>query len=85
MPFFVATKMSGMKPALFCPTPDDYVRSVLKKVGVTFKCHGYWPHELQVNDGQNTCMVPQGPVVRRPCRKHYLPDSDFFKLPKITR
>ncbi|CAB3989842.1 Estradiol 17-beta-dehydrogenase 12 [Paramuricea clavata] len=47
MPLFVATKMSGKKPALFCPTPDDYVRSVLKKVGVTLKCHGYWPHELQ--------------------------------------
>ena len=59
MPFFVATKMNGMKPALFCPTPDDYVRSVLKKVGVTFKCHGYWPHELQVNDGQNT-WSPRG-------------------------
>ena len=55
MPLYVATKLSGRKPTLFCPTPDDYVHSVLKKVGVTLKCHGYWPHELQViNDRQNT-------------------------------
>jgi hypothetical protein len=45
---FVATKMSGMKTTLFCPTPDDYVPSVLKKVGVAKRCFGYWAHELQV-------------------------------------
>ena len=60
MPFFVATKMSGMKPKLFCPAPDDYVRSVLKKVGVTLKCHGYWPHELQVNDRRQNTWSTRG-------------------------
>ncbi len=46
---YVATNMSAMQPALFTPAPDDYVRSVLKKVGVTLKCFGYWPHELQAS------------------------------------
>uniref|UniRef100_UPI0037552293 hypothetical protein n=1 Tax=Salmonella sp. s54412 TaxID=3160128 RepID=UPI0037552293 len=44
----VATKMSGVKKmSLFVPSPDNYVRAVLKKVGVSEKCFGYWPHELQ--------------------------------------
>ena len=43
---YVATKMTGRQPALISPAPDDYVRSVLKKVGVTSRCFGYWPHEL---------------------------------------
>ena len=46
---YVATKMTGKKPALFSPAPDDYVRSVLKKVGVISRCFGYWPHELQAS------------------------------------
>ena len=46
---FVATNMTGIKKAkLFSPFPSDYVRSVLKKVGVVKRCFGYWPHELQV-------------------------------------
>ena len=46
---FVATNMTGIKRAkLFTPFPSDYVRSVLKKVGVVKRCFGYWPHELQV-------------------------------------
>ncbi|XP_028414382.1 inactive hydroxysteroid dehydrogenase-like protein 1 isoform X2 [Dendronephthya gigantea] len=47
LPFYVATNMTGMKPGLFSPAPDDYVRAVLKKVGISSRCFGYWPHELQ--------------------------------------
>ncbi|XP_028399634.1 very-long-chain 3-oxoacyl-CoA reductase-B-like [Dendronephthya gigantea] len=48
LPCFVATKMSGIKTSgLFTPFPDSYVRSVLRKVGVSKQCHGYWPHDLQ--------------------------------------
>ncbi|XP_028399632.1 very-long-chain 3-oxoacyl-CoA reductase-like [Dendronephthya gigantea] len=48
LPFVVATKMSGIKRSgLFSPFPDSYVRGVLKKVGVSKQCHGYWPHDLQ--------------------------------------
>ena len=47
---WVATKMSSLEPALFSPAPEDYVRPVLDKVGITLRCFGYWPHELQVRE-----------------------------------
>ena len=51
----VLTNMSGVfleRASLSAPLPCDYVRSVLKKVGLAKSCFGYWPHELQVGGGQ---------------------------------
>lgn len=39
------------KAKLTVPLPSDYVRCMLKKVGVAKRSFGYWPHELQVGGG----------------------------------
>lgn len=48
LPGFVATKMSKIRKAYWmAPTPEHYVRSQLKTVGLDGQTTGYWSHELQ--------------------------------------
>lgn len=48
LPGFVATKMSKIRKAYWmAPTPENYVRSQLKTVGLDGQTTGYWSHELQ--------------------------------------
>lgn len=48
LPGFVATKMSKIRKAYWmAPTPEDYVKSQLKTVGLDGQTTGYWSHELQ--------------------------------------
>lgn len=47
LPHFVATNMSRIRKANWqAPTPEDYVRSQLKTVGLDNHTTGYWVHEL---------------------------------------
>lgn len=46
-PFFVATKMSGMKPSFTCPTPQAYVAEALKTFGNQTSTFGCFSHSLQ--------------------------------------
>ena len=58
LPGIVATNMSGIEePGLLTPSPSDYVRSVLKKVGVLKRCSGYWPHDVQVGNRLLICKL----------------------------
>lgn len=48
LPGFVATKMSKIRKAYWmAPTPENYVKSQLKTVGLDGQTTGYWSHELQ--------------------------------------
>lgn len=48
LPGFVSTKMSKIrKPTLMAPTPENYVKSQLKTVGLDGQTTGYWGHEIQ--------------------------------------
>lgn len=48
LPGFVATKMSKIRKAYWmAPTPEDYVKSQLKTVGLDGQTTGYWSHEIQ--------------------------------------
>lgn len=48
LPGFVATKMSKIRKAYWmAPTPERYVRSQLRTVGLDGQTTGYWSHELQ--------------------------------------
>jgi 17beta-estradiol 17-dehydrogenase / very-long-chain 3-oxoacyl-CoA reductase len=48
LPGFVATKMSKIRKAYWmAPTPEDYVKSQLRTVGLDDQTTGYWSHELQ--------------------------------------
>lgn len=47
LPFFVQTKMTGIRRAsLFVPSPKAYVKSALKTVGQEDVTFGYWSHAL---------------------------------------
>ncbi|XP_063800224.1 very-long-chain 3-oxoacyl-CoA reductase [Pseudophryne corroboree] len=47
LPFFVATKMSKVrKPTWTKPSPEAYVRSALKTVGLQTRTNGYLPHAI---------------------------------------
>lgn len=46
-PGFVATNMSKMrKTSTMIPSPDCYVNSALKTVGIVGRTTGYWPHAV---------------------------------------
>ena len=48
LPGFVVSKMSKIRRAdWMAPTPENYVRSQLKTVGLDGQTTGYWAHELQ--------------------------------------
>jgi len=48
LPGFVVSKMSKIRKAYWmAPTPENYVRSQLKTVGLDGQTTGYWAHELQ--------------------------------------
>lgn len=48
LPGFVATKMSKIRKAYWmAPTPEDYIKSQLKTVGLDGQTTGFWSHELQ--------------------------------------
>uniref|UniRef100_A0A3B3STQ9 Hydroxysteroid 17-beta dehydrogenase 12 n=1 Tax=Paramormyrops kingsleyae TaxID=1676925 RepID=A0A3B3STQ9_9TELE len=47
LPFFVATKMSKIrKPTLDKPTPERYVASAIRTVGLQSQTSGYFPHAV---------------------------------------
>jgi len=47
-PAFVSTKMSKIRNAsLMVPTPDVYVKSALKTVGLEDSTYGYLPHKIR--------------------------------------
>lgn len=46
-PMYVATAMSGKRPALMCPTAEGYARSAVATFGKTGFTTGYWAHSLQ--------------------------------------
>lgn len=47
LPFFVATKMSRMKPSIISPAPGYYVRNALNTVGLEDRTFGCVPHAIQ--------------------------------------
>ena len=51
------------KAKLTVPLPSDYVRCMLKKVGMAKRSFGYWPHELQVGRGRENKGVIKAVVV----------------------
>ena len=46
-PYFVATKLSKMRPSLLTPTPNKYVRETLMTVGHMDCTHGALFHDLE--------------------------------------
>eukprot|EP01024_Parvocaulis_polyphysoides_P000615 TRINITY_DN1015_c1_g2_i1.p1 TRINITY_DN1015_c1_g2~~TRINITY_DN1015_c1_g2_i1.p1 ORF type:complete len:298 (-),score=33.99 TRINITY_DN1015_c1_g2_i1:582-1475(-) len=47
-PWFVATKMVGIKQAsLVTPSPETYVKAAIKHIGYETDCCPYWPHAIQ--------------------------------------
>ena len=36
------------KPSLFVPSPEQYVQSAIRTLGITQRTTGYWPHAFQV-------------------------------------
>ncbi|XP_073514269.1 very-long-chain 3-oxoacyl-CoA reductase [Phyllobates terribilis] len=47
LPFYVATKMSGIRKATWDkPRPEDYVRSALNTVGLQSRTNGFLPHAI---------------------------------------
>lgn len=61
LPGFVTTKMSKIRKAYWmAPTPDDYVKSQLKTVGLDGQTTGYWSHELQYYFTQHVFPVIYG-------------------------
>ncbi|XP_067656067.1 very-long-chain 3-oxoacyl-CoA reductase-like [Haliotis asinina] len=48
MPYFVATKLSGIRRSNpFCPYPDKYVRAALGTLGISNATNGYFMHTIQ--------------------------------------
>lgn len=61
LPGFVASKMSKIrKPTLMAPTPENYVKSQLKTVGLDGQTTGYWTHELQYYFTQHVFPIIYG-------------------------
>ncbi|CAB4070157.1 HSD17B12 [Lepeophtheirus salmonis] len=47
LPGFVASKMSKIRrPNVFAPSPEMFVKSCMKKLGVQSRTNGYWLHEV---------------------------------------
>lgn len=46
-PYFVSTKLSGMRKSLMAPKPDTYVASALNTLGCQSVSNGYFWHNLQ--------------------------------------
>lgn len=61
LPGFVATKMSKIRKAYWmAPTPENYVKSQLKTVGLDGQTTGYWSHELQYYFTQHVFPIIYG-------------------------
>lgn len=61
LPGFVCTKMSKIRKAYWmAPTPEGYVKSQLKTVGLDGQTTGYWSHELQGYITQNVFPIIYG-------------------------
>ena len=46
-PYFVATKLSKMRPnGLLVPSADQYARQMVNGIGLSTTMAGYWCHEL---------------------------------------
>lgn len=61
LPGFVCTKMSKIRRAYWmAPTPESYVKSQLKTVGLDGQTTGYWSHELQCYITQNIFPIIYG-------------------------
>uniref|UniRef100_A0A6G1S9V7 Estradiol 17-beta-dehydrogenase 12 n=1 Tax=Aceria tosichella TaxID=561515 RepID=A0A6G1S9V7_9ACAR len=61
LPGFVATKMSKIRKAYWmAPTPENYVKSQLKTVGLDDQTTGYWSHELQYYFTQHVFPIIYG-------------------------
>eukprot|EP00096_Caligus_rogercresseyi_P008930 TRINITY_DN2927_c0_g1_i1.p1 TRINITY_DN2927_c0_g1~~TRINITY_DN2927_c0_g1_i1.p1 ORF type:complete len:306 (-),score=92.53 TRINITY_DN2927_c0_g1_i1:852-1769(-) len=47
LPGFVASKMSKIRrPSLFAPSPEDFVHSCMRRLGVLSRTNGYWVHDV---------------------------------------
>lgn len=61
LPGFVATKMSKIRKAYWmAPTPEHYVQSQLKTVGLDGQTTGYWSHEIQYYFTQHVFPIIYG-------------------------
>lgn len=61
LPGFVATKMSKIRKAYWmAPTPENYVKSQLRTVGLDGQTTGYWSHELQYYFTQHVFPIIYG-------------------------
>lgn len=61
LPGFVVSKMSKIRKAYWmAPTPEGYVKSQLKTVGLDGQTTGYWAHELQYYITQHVFPVIYG-------------------------
>jgi len=61
LPGFVATKMSKIRKAYWmAPTPEHYVQSQLRTVGLDGQTTGYWSHELQYYFTQHVFPIIYG-------------------------
>ena len=59
LPGVVATNMSKVRRATWmAPTPDQFVESALKRVGILQKTPGYYPHSLLVSRETCRCRDP---------------------------
>ena len=56
LPGYVVSNMSKLRrPSLIAPTPDTFVASALKRLGVVRRTTGYWSHDLMIGV---TSMLP---------------------------
>lgn len=72
LPGVVATNMSKVRRATWMsPTPDQFVESALKRVGILEKTPGYYPHSLLVSTRAMTTRVaaPSCPCLGRDCTR----------------
>jgi 17beta-estradiol 17-dehydrogenase / very-long-chain 3-oxoacyl-CoA reductase len=61
LPGFVVSKMSKIRKAYWmAPTPEAYVKSQLKTVGLDGQTTGYWSHELQYYFTQHVFPIIYG-------------------------
>ncbi|CAL9057881.1 unnamed protein product [Musa banksii] len=56
IPFYVATKMVSTKQSsTFVPSPDEYAKAAVDRIGYGPRCTPYWSHSLQ---WCFTCFIP---------------------------
>jgi 17beta-estradiol 17-dehydrogenase / very-long-chain 3-oxoacyl-CoA reductase len=49
LPGYVVSKLSGLRKAsFFAPTPEEFVKSALSRLGIHSRTMGYWTHDLRV-------------------------------------